>query len=66
MLGSNGTLTLAMQPSATFDLTHWSYDSFEASDTRAPEERFLITFARGADGRITGYETDGGRLYRRR
>ena len=59
--------TLAMQPNATFELSHWSYDSFEARDTRAPEEDyFLITFARGADGRITGYETEGGRLYRRR
>lgn len=66
MLNRNGSLTLAMQPGATFALTHWSYDSFEAGDTRAPEERFLLTFRRGADGRITGYETDGGRIYRRR
>ncbi len=67
VLGKEGKLTLAMQPNATFDLSHWSYDSFEARDTRAPEEDyFLITFARGADGRITGYETEGGRLYRRR
>jgi CubicO group peptidase (beta-lactamase class C family) len=65
-LGRTGTLTLAMQPGATFNLTHWSYDSFEASDTRAPQERFLLTFSRGADGRITGYETAGGRIYRRR
>jgi CubicO group peptidase (beta-lactamase class C family) len=66
-LGSNGSLTLAMQPGATFALSHWSYDSFEASDTRAPEqERFLLTFRRGADGRIVGYETAGGRIYRRR
>jgi CubicO group peptidase (beta-lactamase class C family) len=66
VLASNGTLTLAMQPGAAFNLTHWSYDAFEASDTRAPDERFLLTFRRGADGRIVGYETDGGRLYRRR
>jgi CubicO group peptidase (beta-lactamase class C family) len=67
VLGSTGKLTLAMQPNATFELSHWSYDSFEARDTRAPgEDHFLITFARGADGRITGYETEGGRLYRRR
>jgi hypothetical protein len=67
VLGKDGKLVLAMQPNATFDLGHWSYDSFEARDTRAPQEdRFLITFARGADGRITGYETEGGRLYRRR
>lgn len=66
VLGRNGTLTLAMQPGATFTLTHWSYDSFEASDTRAPEERFLITFARSADGRIASYATGGGRVYRRR
>ncbi len=66
VLGRNATLTLAMQPGATFSLTHWSYDSFEASDTRAPEERFLITFARGADGRIASYATAGGRVYRRR
>jgi hypothetical protein len=65
-LGRTGTLTLAMQPGATFNLTHWSYDSFEASDTRAPQERFLLTFSRGADGRINGYETAGGRVYRRR
>jgi len=63
----DGKLALAMQPNATFELTHWSYDSFEAADTRAPEEdHFMITFARGADGRITGYETEGGRRYRRR
>jgi hypothetical protein len=66
VLNRNGSLTLAMQPGATFALTHWSFDSFEAGDTRAPEERFLLTFRRGADGRITGYETDGGRIYRRR
>jgi CubicO group peptidase (beta-lactamase class C family) len=66
VLGSNGKLTLAMQPGATFELTHWSYDAFEASDTRAPEERFLITFARAADGRIASYATAGGRVYRRR
>jgi Beta-lactamase class C and other penicillin binding proteins len=66
VLGRNGTLTLAMQPGATFNLAHWSYDSFEASDARAPDERFLLTFRRGADGRITGYETAAGRIYRRR
>jgi CubicO group peptidase (beta-lactamase class C family) len=67
VLGKDGKLTLAMQPSATFELAHWNYDSFEARETRAPQEdRFLITFARGSDGRITGYETQGGRLYRRR
>jgi CubicO group peptidase (beta-lactamase class C family) len=67
VLGRDGKLTLAMQPNATFELTHWSYDAFEAADTRAPQEdRFLITFVRGADGRITGYESEGGRLYRRR
>ena len=66
VLKSNGSLTLAMQPGATFNLAHWSYDSFEASDTRAPEERFLLTFRRGADGRISGFETDSGRVYRRR
>lgn len=66
VLGGDGALTLAMQPGATFSLTHWSYDSFEASETRAPEDRFLLTFRRGADGRITGYETEAGRIYRRR
>jgi CubicO group peptidase (beta-lactamase class C family) len=66
VLERNGRLTLAMQPGATFNLAHWSYDSFEASDTRAPDERFLLTFRRGADGRITGYETAAGRIYRRR
>jgi CubicO group peptidase (beta-lactamase class C family) len=67
VLSSNGSLILAMQPGATFTLSHWSYDSFEASDPRAPEEeRFLLTFRRGADGRIVGYETAGGRIYRRR
>ena len=54
-----------MQPGATFNLAHWSYDTFEASDTRASEERFLLTFRRGADGRISGFETPGGRVYRR-
>jgi hypothetical protein len=66
VLNRNGSLTLAMQPGATFALTHWSYDSFEAGDTRAPEERFLLTFRRGADGRISGFETETGRVYRRR
>jgi hypothetical protein len=66
VLKSNGSLILAMQPGATFNLAHWSYDSFEASDTRAPEERFLLTFRRGADGRISGFETESGRIYRRR
>jgi CubicO group peptidase (beta-lactamase class C family) len=65
-LDRNGSLILAMQPGATFTLAHWSYDSFEASNTRAPEERFLLTFRRGADGRIASYETAGGRIYRRR
>lgn len=66
VLGGDGKLTLAMQPGATFELTHWSYDSFEASDVRAPQERFLITFARGADGRIASYASAGGRIHRRR
>jgi CubicO group peptidase (beta-lactamase class C family) len=67
VLSKDGKLTLAMQPNATFELTHWSYDSFEAADSRAPQEdRFMVTFARGADGRITGYETEGGRRFRRR
>lgn len=66
VLGTDGKLALAMQPSATFVLTHWSYDSFGAADTRAPQEdRFLLTFTRGADGRITGYETASGRRFRR-
>ena len=65
-LNRNGGLTLAMQPGATFVLTHWSFESFEAGDTRAPEERFLLTFRRGADGRISGFETATGRVYRRR
>jgi CubicO group peptidase (beta-lactamase class C family) len=67
VLGKDGRLTLAMQPNATFELTHWSYDSFEGADTRAPQDdRLLITFTRAADGRITGYESEGGRVYRRR
>jgi hypothetical protein len=66
VLNRNGSLTLAMQPGAAFALTHWSFDSFEASDTRAPEERFLLTFRRGADGRMSGFETETGRVYRRR
>ena len=66
-LSKEGKLALAMQPNATFVLTHWSYDSFEAADTRAPQEdHFLLTFTRGADGRITGYETESGRRFRRR
>jgi CubicO group peptidase (beta-lactamase class C family) len=66
-VGKDGKLTLAMQPTARFELAHWSYDAFEARDTRAArEDGFLITFVRGADGRITGYESDGGRLFRRR
>jgi len=64
-LQGTGNLTLAMQPGATFNLAHWSYDAFEASDTRAPEERFLLTFRRGADGSISGFETESGRFYRR-
>lgn len=67
VLGKGGALTLAMQPGVTFTLSHWSYDSFMARETREPDEDvFRITFARGADGRITGYETQGGRVYRRR
>ena len=65
-LNRNGGLTLAMQPGAVLLLTHWSFDAFEAGDTRAPEERFLLTFRRGADGRISGFETETGRVYRRR
>jgi CubicO group peptidase (beta-lactamase class C family) len=66
VLKSNGSLVLALQPGAIFNLAHWSYDAFEASDTRASEERFLLTFRRGPDGRISGFETEGGRIYRRR
>jgi CubicO group peptidase (beta-lactamase class C family) len=66
-VGKDGKLALVMQPTARFELVHWSYDAFEARDTRAArEDGFLITFVRGADGRITGYENDGGRLFRRR
>ncbi len=67
VLGKDGALTLAMPPGVTFALSHWSYDSFAARETHEPEEdAFRITFARGADGRITGYEAEGGRVYRRR
>ena len=67
VLGKDGTLTLAIQPGVTFALSHWSYDSFAARETHKPDEDvFRVTFARGADGRITGYETDGGRVFRRR
>ena len=39
VLGKQGKLTLAMQPNATFDLSHWSYDSFVARDTRARQHQ---------------------------
>jgi hypothetical protein len=67
VLDKNGALRLLMPPAASFNLAHWAYDSFEASDTRAPlEDRFVLTFTRGADGKINGYETPSGRRYRRR
>ena len=58
-----GKLALVMQPSGNFTLTHWSFDAFEASDDRAPEERFLITFQRGADGKVSGYNSAENRTY---
>jgi hypothetical protein len=61
-----GKPSLLMKPGAVFNLSHWSYDTFEASEERAPDERFLVTFARGADGKISGYDTPGGRRYQRR
>lgn len=64
--GSDRALALVMKPDATFTLSHWSYDTFEASDDRAPEDGFLMTFTRGADGKITGYRTPGGRAFQRR
>jgi CubicO group peptidase (beta-lactamase class C family) len=64
--GKDGTLTLVMKPDAAFTLSHWSYDTFEASDDRAPGDGFLMTFTRGPDGRITGYRTPGGRAFQRR
>lgn len=63
---NSGKLSLLMKPGAVFRLSHWSYDTFEASDERAPDERFLVTFARDADGKISGYGTPGGRRYQRR
>jgi CubicO group peptidase (beta-lactamase class C family) len=65
-LAADGKLSLVMKPDAIFHLTHWSYDSFEAADSRDPAERFLLTFVRGADGKITGYDIAAGRKYVRR
>ena len=67
VLLKDGRLALVMQPLAAFSLTHWSYDTFEASDDRAPEdERFHLTFVRGVDGKVSGYELPNGRSYRRK
>ena len=60
----DGRLALRMEPDAVFELSHWSYDAFEARDVRAPEEAFLLTFARDADGRISRFETASGRIFR--
>lgn len=63
----DGGLRLLMPPNAVFDLTHWSYDTFEARGTRAPEsERFHVTFGTGLDGGVSGFETDSGRRYARK
>jgi hypothetical protein len=59
-------LQLSLPPGATFTLTHWSFDTFEASDDRAPEDRFLLTFQRGADGKIASYASEEGRTYMRK
>jgi CubicO group peptidase (beta-lactamase class C family) len=64
---ADGKLALVMKPEARFALAHWAYDTFEASEDRAPEEeRFLLTFARTVDGKISGFETAGGKRYRRK
>jgi len=65
ILLQDGRLLLAMRPNAVFSLSHWSHDTFEASDDRAPSERFLLTFTRGADGKVSGYDIPGGRTYKR-
>lgn len=66
IVAKDGKLALLMRPNGRFSLSHWSYDTFEASDEIAPEERFLMTFRRGADGKISGYDIAEGRSYRRR
>jgi len=63
---ADGKLSLLMKPDAVLPLTHWSFDTFEAVDRRAPDERFLVTFVRGADGKIVGYDSGEGRKYQRR
>jgi hypothetical protein len=59
-------LQLSLPPGATFTLTHWAFDTFEVSDDRAPEDRFLLTFQRSADGKISGYSSEEGRSYKRK
>jgi CubicO group peptidase (beta-lactamase class C family) len=61
----DGKLAVLMPPDASFTLTHWSYDTFEASDDRAPEETFLLTFQRGTDGKIASYQIENGKQYKR-
>jgi len=65
IVAAGDRLLLLMPPDGRFSLNHWSYDTFEASDTRAPADRFMLTFRRGADGTVNGYEVDGQRSVRR-
>jgi CubicO group peptidase (beta-lactamase class C family) len=43
----------------TFDLEHWHYDTFRASDrAKRLEPRFLVRFALGADGKPAGLKAE--------
>jgi CubicO group peptidase (beta-lactamase class C family) len=65
IVNEGGTLFLLMPPEGRFSLSHWSYDSFEAADVRAPSDRFLLTFTRDVNGSVSGYEVAGRRSTRR-
>jgi len=62
---NDGALRLVLPPDATFSLSHWSYDTFEATSLRVPDFRFRLTFSIGPDGVATGYETEDGRRFAR-
>jgi CubicO group peptidase (beta-lactamase class C family) len=62
---SDDRYSLLMRPNLSYSLQHWSYDTFEASDDRAPESRFLMTFRLDGDGRVAAYEASG-KTFRRR
>jgi CubicO group peptidase (beta-lactamase class C family) len=57
---ANGGLSLQTKPLGSYSLSHWSFDTFEASDDRVPTQRFLLTFEIGPEGRVVAYSGSGG------